>query len=742
MTKIDASELWDRWISAKQGNDELSLDEFCRTEGDGAADLLRAMLAVESESPPSPLLDLLVSVEGRRIFAGHELDRVLGQGGAGVVFLARRISDGAEVALKVLNPLLAAVAGTRNVVLREAEIAARLQHPGIVAVLKSGVERGYAWVASELCRGVHADAWVGAAESNAQRIERALSVGRQAARALGHAHSKGIVHRDVTAQNVLVEPDGTVRILDFGLARADGVAFAISRSGDLVGTPLYMAPEQVRGDNDAVGPWTDVHALGLLLWELATGERLADRGAHWRELSRAGAGRLRLARRDIALLPASLQDVVARCAEPDPRDRPLDGNELADELDHIARAGKPRMRRLTAAGRIWRGIRRKPARALATGFTIVAIASIGTYAWRNRLVDVYFDEERGGKTLWIDGELVGSTGIALQLRPGEHSWRAQYEPGDVYGGVFVVESGRPLRLHLVLDHPNGCPTLPNPFEISAGRWAWVQVSTPEPTIELEIDGTPLGQVPGIVAVRVPFGTHTFRLGAPSKRERTWTADVRDQQLLSFSYQLDPADSDWRTHVVYSPIETSLRDHTLRSSGARLYYENQQIAARGTYADRAYLGQRTSSEPAALVIEIRLEVIPKMLQIEVLWSALASTPTSWSRVEVGWRDGDWTLLHESPLSRLSGHFPSHRTWVDEETNSNFVRPEQSVVDDLLQSPNRSDRLLVRWSCGGAPAGGADSAMAQMLRTEALPARLENGVLHWSPAFVVRVSGSSR
>src|SRR5690349_2730479 len=137
-SELEPSELWDAWKRESGRNPQLTPEQFCRSLLDGSLELLTTMLDVESEGPPSSLIDLLVNDVPLREFAGYRILRTIGQGSFGIVFLARKGDDGPEVALKVLNPLLASVASRRNLILREAEIAARLRHPGIVGVIGSG----------------------------------------------------------------------------------------------------------------------------------------------------------------------------------------------------------------------------------------------------------------------------------------------------------------------------------------------------------------------------------------------------------------------------------------------------------------------------------------------------------------------------------------------------------------------------------------------------------------------------
>jgi serine/threonine protein kinase len=207
------------------------------------------------------------------MLGGYRIERPLGRGGMGAVFLAYDTTLHRPVALKVVGG--DSESGRRQS-LREARNAAALNHPNICTIHEVGQDGDAAFIAMEYVEG----------RSLRDRLDEAgrlpqpeaLRYAMQAADALAHAHQHGVVHRDLKAANVMVSSDGRVKVVDFGLARRDDPLIAdattlmsVAPAGAAVGTPYAMAPEQVRGE--AADPRTDVWALGVLLFELLTGRR-------------------------------------------------------------------------------------------------------------------------------------------------------------------------------------------------------------------------------------------------------------------------------------------------------------------------------------------------------------------------------------------------------------------------------------------------------------------------------------
>lgn len=249
----------------------------------------------------------------------------LGEGTFGVVYRARNLDTGNEVALKVLK----VAPGTRRLerFRREGAIAAGLRHPGIVALLASGTTRGRPYLEFELVLGANSlrDVLVHAGQ------RRLLEILRDAARALGHAHKSGVLHRDVKPGNILVDLAGQVRVTDFGVATAKGFE-SLTRTGELVGTPLYMAPEQVEGRRDDYSPATDVWALGVILYEILA-KRLPYQADNFIQLLDAvRGGRVEPPSAHSPGVDAALESICLRALKAEPSQRYATGADLAEEL--------------------------------------------------------------------------------------------------------------------------------------------------------------------------------------------------------------------------------------------------------------------------------------------------------------------------------------------------------------------------------------------------------------------------
>ena len=275
----------------------------------------------------------------------YRLERLLGSGGMGEVWLGRR-SDGLYdglVAIKTLHPHLVRH-GLRERFAREGRLLARLQHPNIARLLDAGVDaEGALYLVLEYVDGQHFDHYCKARQLDvAERLRLLVTV----CAAVAAAHAQRIVHRDLKPSNILVSVDGTVKLLDFGIARllaqnngpdeADGQA--LTRLGSRALTPEYAAPEQIRGE--PVTAATDVHALGVLLYETLSGRRPYDRpGQTAAQIERAVLDQEPLppsqAVDDPPLrrrLRGALDTIVLRALKKSPGERYRDAAELADDL--------------------------------------------------------------------------------------------------------------------------------------------------------------------------------------------------------------------------------------------------------------------------------------------------------------------------------------------------------------------------------------------------------------------------
>jgi serine/threonine protein kinase len=207
--------------------------------------------------------------------SGFEFLSELGRGGMGVVYKCRQVALNRVVALKLI--LAGGHAGEhhRNRFLREAEAAAGVGHPHVVQVFEAGAWAGQPYLVLEYCSGGNlADQLQGVPLSKG----RAATVAEMLARAVQAAHDRGVVHRDLKPQNVLLAADGSPKVADFGLAKLVDSGDGLTSTGVVMGTPCYMAPEQAAGLRD-VGAAADIYALGAILYECLTG-RPPFRGAN------------------------------------------------------------------------------------------------------------------------------------------------------------------------------------------------------------------------------------------------------------------------------------------------------------------------------------------------------------------------------------------------------------------------------------------------------------------------------
>lgn len=333
-----------------------------------------------------------------------EIVEELGRGGMGVVYRARQVSLNRIVALKVLPPILGssdkAVARFR----REAQAAARLHHTNIVAIHSQGELDGHFFYAMDLVEGPSLDRAMrdptslfagpqalgqSAAEQpptltpatrtrHGRDYRRLAQLVSEVADALDHAHRQGVIHRDIKPQNLLVGRDGRLRVSDFGLARMLEEP-GVTLSGEMLGTPAYMSPEQVRADRRKIDARTDVYSLGVTFYELLVGRRPFE-GATREQIIAALCTREPVAPRKIdPQVPIDLETICLRAIDKDPRKRYAAADEMAADLRRYAEDRPIRARRVGAIEKTLKWVRRHRA-ATAIG-TLSILIVFGVAFW-------------------------------------------------------------------------------------------------------------------------------------------------------------------------------------------------------------------------------------------------------------------------------------------------------------------------------------------------------------------------
>ncbi len=272
-----------------------------------------------------------------RYFGDYELLEEIARGGMGVVWKARQVSLNRLVAVKMLRAGVLAGKDEVERFLREAEAAANLQHPHIVAIHEVGEHEGRHYFSMDYVEGQDLGALVRQGPLSAERAARYVKI---VAEAIHFAHQRGTLHRDLKPQNVIIDTADQPRVTDFGLAKSLTEDSGLTQSGVVMGSPSYMPPEQAAGQHADLGPAADVYSFGAMLYELLTGRppfRGATVMATLRLVMEAEPTAPHRLRPDV---PPDLETICLKCLEKSIPSRYHSARDLADDLDRFIR-GEP-----------------------------------------------------------------------------------------------------------------------------------------------------------------------------------------------------------------------------------------------------------------------------------------------------------------------------------------------------------------------------------------------------------------
>lgn len=372
-----------------QRNDHLSLEEYRARYPDIESEWFeQAVAQAQSSLHPRQLnktahfsLHRTLGMEESHPDSGHEAIRIpgyeilgeLGRGAMGVVYRARQVGLHRIVALKMILSGRYASASELARFKKEAAVMASLPHPNIVQVFDFNEHDGHLYFTCECIEGGTLANKISGVPQPPRDAARFLET---LARAVHHAHQAGIVHRDLKPANILLTNNGVPKIVDFGLAKQTGSDQTATIQGVLIGTPMYMSPEQSLGQAERVGPTTDVYGLGAILYEMLTGRPPFQAANVQDVLKKIGTSEPVAPRLIYRSIPRDLETICLKCLQKTPENRYSSAADLADDLQRFLSDRPIHARPVSRVETLWRWCKRYPKEACAALAAVLLLCTV------------------------------------------------------------------------------------------------------------------------------------------------------------------------------------------------------------------------------------------------------------------------------------------------------------------------------------------------------------------------------
>lgn len=660
----------------------------------------------------------------------YEIRREIARGGMGVVYEAKDRDLGRIVALKIMRGAAFADAGEIGRFRAETEAAARLDHPHIVPVYEVGEMQGQPFFTMKLIEGGNL---VDELRKGPIPPRKAAGFLVKIARAVHHAHERGVLHRDIKPANVLLDSQGEPYLTDFGVAKLAGRDSGFTLPGDIIGTTEYMAPEQTRGDQNALTTACDVWALGVLLYQMLSG-RLPFTGENQvqiirsivqdepQTLGRTGRATAGTKATTDSANPAGIKvssssgrspvdrdlaTIVSRCLEKDVARRMPGADFLAEELERWL-AGVPiESRRVTPAERMWKWVRRYPlqvATVLTILISVLAGSIVSFVLWQKAQSANISLNSANASLSHSNEELAQSLRLSKATHLASESREQSHEDGTL-GALLAVESAETTRrvdgtvlpesvsaLLNAVQQLGGVDATPGrgllesdlDYRTSAREKTFLRPS-PDGRWQVMIDFTKKGIIATLYNTRLPLAEEPVRrwfIGAAERPERSpfeaaWTADSKKLLTLDFRHEL--LEWDLVAGIDERSGASVLGAPPVRSLGS--------VAKQGAHLPDARFLRNSQGDPSALLYVDKISETESVVRWRTLDLA-ASQPL-----------GESQLLSMEGVSKAVRHrlVPSPDgkwgVWYDIYLNGKpvLIPMEGNVPGNPVSFPKRPSRL---------------------------------------------------